>query len=222
MQATSWTGTTLLLKAQQLELRERVSLAPHTGPIRQIAGADVSLIRGSSRAWAGLVVLDYETLEVIDAQGIEDVLSMPYIPGYLSFREVPLLWKAWSQLAQKPDVVMVDGHGILHPRRLGVATHFGLVAGVPTVGCAKRRLVGDGEMPPNSAMEIRPVLLDGEPCGFSLRSRLNANPIYVSPGTGVSVEQSLDITQHCLRGYRLPEPTRLAHAFVNRFRKECG
>lgn len=222
MRPLPWTGTTSLLKAQQLELREQVSISPFTGQIRQIAGADVSLIRGSSRAWAGLVVLDYDTLEIIDMQGIEDVLSMPYVPGYLSFREVPLLWKAWSLLARKPEVVMVDGHGILHPRRLGVATHFGLIAGVPTVGCAKRRLVGEGEEPPNTAMELRPVLLDGEHCGFNLRSRRNANSIYISPGTGLSVDQSLEITRHCLRGYRLPEPTRLAHEFVNRFRRQCG
>ncbi len=222
MQSITWTGTTAELKTQQLALRDQVSLAPLQGPIRRIAGVDVSLIRGSVRAWAGLVVLDYDTLEVVETQGIEDVLSMPYVPGYLSFREVPLLWKAWSLLAYQPEVVMVDGHGILHPRRLGVATHFGLIAQVPTIGCAKRKLVGDGEVPPNTAMESRPVFLDGEQCGFNLRSRRNANSIYISPGTGLSLEQSFAIARHCLRGYRLPEPTRLAHAFVNRFRKQCG
>src|SRR5690606_11743545 len=99
---------------------------------------------------------------------------------------------------------------------------FGLVANVSTVGCAKRRLVGEGDEPPNTAMETRPVLLDGEQCGFNLRSRRNANSIYISPGTGVSLDQSFEIARHCLRGYRLPEPTRLAHEFVNRFRKQCG
>lgn len=222
MQAIAWTGTTSQLKVQQLALRDRVSLAPMEVPIRRIAGVDVSLVRGSPRAWAGLVVLDYDSLEVVETQGIEDILSMPYVPGYLSFREVPLLWKAWSLLAHKPEVVMVDGHGILHPRRLGVATHFGLVANVPTVGCAKRRLVGEGDEPPNTAMAARPVFLDSEQCGFNVRSRRNANSIYVSPGTGLSLEQSFDIARHCLRGYRLPEPTRLAHAFVNHFRRECG
>lgn len=219
MHIEPWTGTTAALKAQQLELKKKVSLEPMDRIPRLIGGVDISLNRGNPRAWAGIVVLDYETLQIVDEQGVNGLIEMPYIPGYLSFREVPLLLQAWNNLRRKPDLVIVDGHGILHPRQLGVATHFGLAANVPTVGCAKKKLVGETPIPGASPNAVEAVQLHGEVRGFCLRSRKNANPVFVSPGTGISLNQSLEVVRHCLRGYRLPEPTRLAHSFVNRIRK---
>lgn len=218
MDTVIWRGDTHALKAQQNQLREQVALTPFEAEPRLIAGTDVSLNRGSDTGYAGIVVLDWQTMETVEEAGVVGRLQIPYIPGFLSFREVPLLLEAWHKLAHKPEVVMVDGHGILHPRSLGVATHFGLEAGVASVGCAKKVLVGQYE-PPREPQQASPMYVDGQMRGYAYLSRKNCNPIYISPGTRMLPEDALRITQHCLRGYRLPEPTRRAHLFVNRLRR---
>lgn len=213
-----WQGNVQSLKEQQLSLRERVSLVSFTKQPRFIGGTDVSFNRGSDTAYAGVIVLEWDTLETVEESGVVGELSMPYVPGYLSFREVPLLMEAWQKLKCRPDVVMVDGHGILHPRSLGVATHFGLEAGVPSMGCAKKVLVGSFE-PPSQLHQATPMFINSELRGYAYQSRKNAGPVYLSPGTGMLPEDALRIAKHCLRGYRLPEPTRRAHLFVNRLRQ---
>ncbi len=218
MDAPQWHGTTAQFKEIQEQLREKVSIAPLTQLPTTIGGVDISLARGSRVVYAGIVVLDYATLEPLAYSGVVDQVEVPYIPGYLSFREVPALFKAWQRLTLKPDVVMVDGHGILHPRRMGVATHFGLVAQVPTLGCGKKPLVGEFTEPGPLPGSLSHVEYQGESRGFCYRSRKNSRPIFISPGTGMSVADALQIARACLRGYRLPEPTRLAHAYVNRLR----
>ncbi|MBC6905799.1 endonuclease V [Saccharophagus sp. K07] len=213
-----WQGNTVELRKLQERLREQISEAPLGRRPRTIGGADVSLNRGSKTVYAGIVVLDYETLQPITQSGVVEEVEVPYVPGYLSFREVPALYRAWGGLELKPDVVMVDGHGIMHPRKMGVASHFGLAAEVPSLGCAKKPLSGefiDPELLPGS---ISTVKYQGEMRGFCYRSRKNSRPIFISPGTGMSCDDALEITRHCLRGYRLPEPTRLAHLYVNQLR----
>ena len=217
MNVFEWHGSVALFKTQQEQLREQVDLRPLTHRPRTIGGADVSLNRGSKTIYAGIVVLDYETLEPIAYGGLRDLVEVPYIPGFLSFREVPALFKAWQLLEVKPDVIMLDGQGILHPRSLGVASHFGVVSGVPTLGCAKKPLVGEFAEPA-AVGEFTPVTYKNEKRGHCYRSRKNARPIFISPGTGMSIEDAFNITRHCLRGYRLPEPTRLAHEYVNQLR----
>lgn len=219
MQAFSWQGSVAPFKAQQEQLQRQVDLAPLVRVPRTIGGADVSLNRGSKTIYAGIVVLDYTTLEPVACAGLQDEVEVPYIPGFLSFREVPALLRAWQALAVKPDVVMLDGQGILHPRRLGVASHFGLAAGVPTLGCAKKPLVGEFAEPGAIAGEYTAVIYQGEQRGFCYRSRKNCRPIFISPGTGMGTDDALRIARHCLRGYRLPEPTRQAHDYVNRLRR---
>lgn len=213
-----WQGHTRQLKQLQMALRQRVELQPLGALPRLIGGADVSLNRGSNTAYAGIVVLDWHTMETVEESGAVGEFAIPYIPGYLSFREVPLLLAAWDKLQHKPDVVMADGHGVLHPRSLGVATHFGLEAGVASLGCAKKVLVGDYQ-PPSGLYQASPMSVHGELRGYAYLSRRNSNPIYVSPGTGMTADDALRIAIHCLRGYRLPEPTRRAHLFVNRLRQ---
>lgn len=218
MNVFEWHGSVALFKTQQEQLREQVDLRPLTRLPRTIGGADVSLNRGSKTIYAGMVVLDYATLEPVAYGGLQDEVEVPYIPGFLSFREVPALFKAWQLLEVKPDVIMLDGQGILHPRSLGVASHFGLVSGVPTLGCAKKPLVGEFAEPA-AVGEFTSVTYKNEKRGYCYRSRKNARPIFISPGTGMSIDDALNITRHCLRGYRLPEPTRLAHEYVNQLRR---
>lgn len=221
MKTYQWQGTVAPLEAEQLHLQQRVDISPLARSPRTIGGADVSLNRGSKILYAGIVVLDYATLEPLAYGGLKDEVEVPYIPGFLSFREVPALLKAWQLLEIKPDVVMLDGHGILHPRRLGVASHFGLIAGVPTLGCAKKPLVGAFSVPAEVG-DYTQVTYGEEMRGYCYCSRRNAQPIFISPGTGMDTEDALAITRHCLRGYRLPQPTRLAHEYVNQLRRQMA
>lgn len=218
MEKVQWQGNTQELRKIQERLRNDISLQPLAQPPRTIGGADVSLNRGSRVVYAGIVVLDFATLEPIARSGVVDEVEVPYIPGFLSFREVPALYRAWQALEIKPDVVMLDGHGIMHPRMVGVATHFGLVADVPTLGCAKKPLAGEFIDPEFVPGDITTVEYQKDMRGYCYRSRKNCRPIFISPGTGMSCEDALSITQKCLRGYRLPEPTRLAHEYVNQLR----
>lgn len=222
MQSTPWHGNTRAAKALQQSLQQRICLNDLGQTPRLIGGADISSNRFSKIVYAGIVVLDYQTLDIVERTGVVEEISFPYIPGYLSFREVPSLMKAWDQLTHKPDVVMLDGHGILHPRKMGVATHFGLEAKVPTLGCAKKRLVGDHKPVGTIPGSLQPVYVTEQLRGYLLCSRKNAKPIYLSPGTGMSCSDALAIGKHCLKGYKLPEPTRQAHLFVNELRVGHG
>ena len=219
MKTMIWEGHTADFKALQESLRAGIDLEPLQDQPRLIAGADISLNRGSRTVYAGIVVLDYQTLEMVEQQGVIEDVDVPYIPGYLSFREVPPLYKAWQKLLCRPDVVMLDGHGILHPRAMGVATHFGLTAKVATLGCAKKPLVGEFSEPAYTAGSAEPVNYQSETRGYILRTRRNVKPVFISPGTGMNCTDALQIAQHCARGWRLPEPTRQAHLYVNHLRR---
>lgn len=218
MERVQWSGSTQELRKIQERMRTEISLQPLAQPPRTIGGADLSLNRGSRVVYAGIVVLDYATMQPLARSGVTDEVEVPYIPGYLSFREVPALYRAWQALEIKPDVVMLDGHGIMHPRMMGVASHFGLVAGVPTLGCAKKPLAGEFIDPELVPGNLTTVTYQQDLRGYCYRSRKNCRPIFISPGTGMSCEDALAITRQCLRGYRLPEPTRLAHEYVNQLR----
>jgi deoxyribonuclease V len=205
----------------QKKMRERVRIEPLVKEIKTIAGADVSLNRFSNILFAGIIVLSFPDLQIIEYQTIKTETTFPYIPGLLSFREIPGLLKVWEKIKNRPDVVMVDGQGIAHPRRLGIATHFGIVADVPTIGCAKSILTGIFEIPeniPGSESKLYDKT-NHEIIGTIFRSKKNSKPLIISPGHTISIEQSVDIVKKCLRGYRLPEPTRQAHLLVNQFRK---
>jgi deoxyribonuclease V len=188
------------------------------GPLR-LGGADVSNTRfdPSRRVHAALVTLD-EAGAVAATACDGRAAGFPYIPGYLGFREVPALLACWARLDPKPDVILVDGHGLAHPRRLGLACHLGLVLDMPTIGVAKSLLVGEGEPGPEPGATA-PILWKGEVVGAALRSRRGARPLYVSVGHRVSLPTAVAIVLAATGGRRLPLPIRAAHAAANAARR---
>lgn len=205
--------------ALQQDLRSHVDLQPLQQPPRTIAGADISYNRFSDIIYAGIIVLDYTTQRPLCRSTVIGKMTFPYVPGLLSFRELPALMEAWQQLEERPDTIMLDGHGIAHPRRLGIATHFGLVSGCPSLGCGKSVLVGKFDPPPPVRGARSPMIHQGQTIGCALRTKDRVNPVYVSPGQGMSLEDAVSIALHCARGYRIPEPTRQAHLLVNELRR---
>jgi deoxyribonuclease V len=206
--------------AIQKDMQSLVRLESFDAEIHTIAGVDVSMNRFSNDLYAGVIVLSYPDLAPIAHSVVKDVASFPYIPGLLSFREIPALMKCFEKLKVTPDVVMVDGQGIAHPRRLGIAAHLGVLLDMPTIGCAKSRLYGTGIEPqhPGETMDLIDPKTD-ETIGAMYMVKARSKPIIISPGHRMTVADATSITVSCLRGYRLPEPTRLAHLLVNQFRK---
>lgn len=184
-------------------------------PPRYIAGADVGFEQGGEVTRAALVVLEYPSLKMVEHRIARIATTMPYIPGFLSFREYPALLAAWQQLQHQPDLLFVDGQGIAHPRRLGVASHFGLLVDVPTIGVAKSRLCGKFEPLDQEPGSRQPLMDKGEQIGWVLRSKRRCNPLFISPGHRISADTALHWVETCLQGYRLPEPTRWADAVAS-------
>ncbi len=191
---------------------------PFTTP-KTVGGVDVSVSIRSCHGWAGVVVLSFPDLEVVEESWAEGKIDFPYIPGLLSFREIPLILDALKDLSAEPDVFLCDGQGIAHPRRMGLASHLGVLLGKPTIGCAKSRLVGHYH-------EVGPMKGDyslltdkGETIGAALRTRSGTKPIFVSPGYGLSIRKAIDVALCCCMKYRIPEPIRAAHRLVNQLRR---
>jgi deoxyribonuclease V len=197
--------------ALQKELAGDVITSGDVTGLRLVGGADISAPRGSRIARAAVVVLSYPDLEVVEVRTCTTVLDFPYIPGLLSFRETPVILSLFDKLLDKPDLLFVDGQGIAHPRRMGIASHLGLWLDTPTIGCAKSRLCGE-----HTQVGLEPgsqsVLMDGdEVVGEVLRTRSGSRPLYVSSGHKISLENSVYWVLACTRGHRLPEPSHLAH-----------
>jgi deoxyribonuclease V len=208
--------------AYQNELREQIRIEHLDKPIHIIGGADISFNKYSEIVYAGITLLKYPEMTVIGHSSVISRTSFPYISGLLAFREVPALLEALNKLDVKPDLLVLDGQGIAHERRLGIATHFGLVTDVPTIGSAKSRLSGRYTEPDNNVFAQSPMYDRGEIIGIALRSKKNCNPIYISPGHRISMEQSVEVIKNCIKGYRIPEPTRQAHNLVNKVRIDDG
>lgn len=203
----------------QNELRKKVNIGERDFEIKTIAGADISLNLYSTTVYAGIILLSFPELKPLGYSLVRAETRFPYVPGYLAFREVPALYSAWNQMPAKPDVLVVDGHGIAHPRRMGIAAHFGALSGQPTIGSAKKILWGKFNEPVLTAGSYSPISDKGEVIGYTLRSKTNVKPVFISPGHLLSLQNTLDIMKQCLGKYRIPEPTRLAHELVNKFRK---
>jgi len=206
--------------ALQNRLRDRVRLQPLERPIRAVAGADISFNRFSDRIFAGIVVLGLPGLEIIESSGMRSRARFPYIPGLLSFRELPALLEAWEKLETRPDALILDGQGLAHPRRFGIACHAGLWLGIPTVGCAKSILVGKHDELGQEAGSRTPLIDKDERIGVALRTKKKVAPVFVSPGHLIDMNGAVDLVLRCLTRYRLPETTRQAHLMVNRMRME--
>ena len=205
----------------QKKLRERVRLEPLKRPVETIAGADISFNKFSPVVYAGLVVMRLPLLEVVEEVGVVSETRFPYVPGLLSFREAPSVLEAWAKLKTEPDAVMFDGQGIAHPRRVGIASHVGLILNRPTLGCAKSVLVGKYEEPAPERGDWTELVdpKNGETVGAALRTKTRTQPIFVSPGHLIDLEGAVQFTLAADGGYRQPEPTRRAHLLVNALRR---
>lgn len=202
---------------EQMRLRERVSLEDGFGDINRVAGVDVSVGRGSKEGRCGVVTLSFPDLEVLETRVHNALITFPYVPGLLAFREMPILLETWPMLQMTPDIVFVDGHGYAHPRRCGFACCVGLALDVPAIGCAKSRLIGSYDEPGLEAGSVSPLVAeDGDRIGDVARTRAGVKPVFVSPGHRVSFESAARLALACTRGHRIPEPTRLAHLLVTR------
>lgn len=218
-QLHAWDLTPTEAVALQKQLRDQVVLQPLPDNIELVAGADISYNKFSDVIYAGIVVLRLPALEVVTTSGIVTTTKFPYVSGLLSFRETPPLLEAWERLTVRPDVLILDGQGIAHPRRFGIGSHVGLLLHLPTIGCAKTLLVGKYEEPLEQAGNWSPLLHKDEIIGAALRTKTRVNPVYISPGHLADIPTAIDLALRCVNGYRIPEPTRLAHLFVNALRR---
>jgi deoxyribonuclease V len=203
----------------QKRLRERVRVVPLKKKVETVAGADISFNKFDPVVYAGVVVLRLPSLEVVEEVGVVSETKFPYVPGLLSFRESPSVLEAWAKLKTEPDAVMFDGQGIAHPRRVGIASHVGLIIKRPTFGCAKSVLTGRFEEPGEERGSWTPLVDKGETVGAALRTKTRVQPIFVSPGHLIDLEGAIELTLACDGGYRQPEPTRRAHLLVNALRR---
>src|SRR5215467_7994539 len=198
--------------ALQRQLALRIIREDQLDEVHHIAGVDMAINEENGMARAAVVLLSYPALDVEERHVHEEPVRMPYIPGLLSFRELPCILGAFKLLKQQPELVMVDGQGIAHPRRLGIASHLGLWLELPTIGCAKSILRGEYDRAAlgEEVGSWVPLIDRKEVIGAALRTRAHTNPMFISLGHRISLETSLRYVLACGRGYRLPEPTRLA------------
>src|ERR1044072_1700639 len=185
----------------QKELRDQVRIEPLKREVNLVAGCDISFNKFSDIVYAGIVVLRLPELEVVDSATVITKTRFPYIPGLLSFRETPALLEAWEKLNTSPDVVMLDGQGLAHPRRFGIACHFGLITERPTVGCAKTVLVGQYDEPDERAGSYSLMKNKGEIIGAAVRTKYRVAPVYISVGNLIDLPGAIDLALRCVKGY---------------------
>jgi deoxyribonuclease V len=203
----------------QKELAKRVVTRGKVENPEIVAGVDMAYDKATDQAFASVVVMEYPSFEVIDIYSRAGIISIPYVPGYLSFREAPLILDILEEI-DHIDLLYVDGQGIAHPRGLGLAAHVGLFVEIPTIGCAKSRLVGEYEDPDKEKGSFEPMYYKNQQIGTVLRTRTNVKPIFVSPGNKISIKQATKWALKAAVKYKLPEPVRLADKEVSRFKKE--
>lgn len=206
-----WDLSVTKAQALQPQLAERVVAKTSFDPaaLQTVAGVDVSFRGGMARA--AVVVLGFPDLEPVDSSLGKAPADFPYVPGLLTFREGPSVLNALEKLTTWPDLFIFDGHGIAHPRRIGLAAHMGVLLDHPSIGCAKSRLMGSHDEPGDVAGDWVPLYDHGEVIGAVLRSRTKVKPVYVSVGHRIDLSTAIDLVLQCTRGYRLPETTRYAH-----------
>ncbi|MBI2913644.1 MAG: deoxyribonuclease V [Chloroflexi bacterium] len=212
-----WRVTSAQARAIQARLVPRVIARGGPQEVRYVAAADIAFLdrpfgRQPALARAAAVLLSYPELEPVEQHVVEAPVAFPYVPGLLAFREVPVLARAFRKLERAPDLLLVDGHGLAHPRRFGIACHLGLLLDVPTIGVAKSRLIGAAAELPTQAGALAELTDGPDLIGLVLRTRDAVSPVYVSVGHRVGLRQAAEWVLRLCRGYRLPEPIRLADA----------
>jgi len=212
---SDWPTTPAAARAQQEQLRSRVIRHDDLGEVRRVAGLDVGFELQGTLTRAAVAVLSFPELALLESALVRRPTRFPYIPGLLSFREVPALLEALDRLSAPPDLLLCDGQGLAHPRRFGLACHLGVLSGLPSIGVAKSRLIGD-HGPLGPAQGDRTWLWDGdEIIGCLLRTRREVRPLYVSLGHRISLETAIRYVLACTTRYRLPETTRQAHRLAS-------
>lgn len=215
-----WDLTVAEARARQQAMRAQLVTQPPPGfAPRYVAGADVSMERFKHYGYAAVVVIDLETMETVDQASAQAELRFPYVPGYLSFREIPPLDLAWKELDVRPDLVVFDGHGYAHPRRFGLACHGGVLWDVPSIGCAKNPFIGTHPPVADERGATRPITHEGETIGMVVRTRAGAKPLYVSAGHRMDLPTAVEMVLRLAPRYRQPETTRRAHQLVNEHRR---
>lgn len=205
------------LREEQEKLASKVSLEDGFKEVKSVGGIDVAY--KDEKAFAACVVMNSEGTKIIEERRLSGKVSFPYVSTYLSYRELPMVKKVYANLKEKPDVLMIDGNGILHPRRIGIASHAGVEMNVPTIGIAKRLLMGKLGKVPEKIGDFSSILHEGSVLGMALKSSKSENYVYVSPGHMVSMRTSLELSKK-LCFHRVPEPTRRAHRMAAELRRE--
>lgn len=211
----SWNPSIAEAKAIQEQLRVYVITEDRLQAVHSVAGVDVGFDRAGKLSCAAVAMLGFPSLEPKNQSIAVIPTRFPYVPGLLSFREIPAILAALEKLADLPDLLLCDGQGIAHPRRLGLATHLGVLTDIPSIGVAKKRLVGVHDPVPNERGRWVSLKHEGERVGVVLRTRVNVKPIYVSPGHRISLATAIELVMRCTTRFRLPETTRAAHRLAS-------
>jgi deoxyribonuclease V len=210
-----WNPTPAEAVALQRAGYARLVLTDSVGTVRRVAGVDVGFEAAGAITRAAIAVLRYPELDLVETAIARRPTEYPYIPGLLSFRELPAVLDALDQVRTLPDLLLCDGHGIAHPRRFGIASHLGLLVDVPSIGVAKTRLCGRHAEPPDQRGAWTPLRADGAIIGAVVRTRVGTKPLYVSPGHRIGLETAVAYALGCCTRYRLPETTRQAHRLAS-------
>lgn len=213
-----WNVTIDEAKKIQLELKEMIKLSKVVKRVKLVAGTDVSYSKKTKMCFAAVSVFNFPEMELIEQCQAKGLATFPYIPGYLTFREAPILLKAFEKLIHIPDVVLFDGQGIAHPRMMGLAAHVGVTLDLPSIGCAKSRLVGEFQDPPTQAGSQTDLVYENKRIGAVVRTRENVKPVFVSPGFKITIEEAVEWILKTCTGYRMSEPIRMSHLKVNQIR----
>jgi deoxyribonuclease V len=216
-----WPRTVAEARAIQQRLRRRLVLRNGPRRVRLVAGADLAYRADGRRAWAAVVVMSWPELRTVEVATAAGRPRFPYVPGYLTFREGPLLLAAFARLRHRPDLWLLDGHGYAHPRRFGLACHLGVLLDLPTIGCAKSLLVGTVGDPGPARGDWSPIRWEGRVVGAALRTRHGVKPLFVSPGHRIGLRPAIRWVLACSR-FRVPEPVRAAEQVVNGLRRTSG
>ncbi len=217
----SWNIDIVEARAIQLELKEKIRLQKLSGPIRLVAGADVSYSKKVELCFAAVTIFKHPEMEIFEQTDSLGPISFPYVPGYLTFREAPILLNAFEKIEHVPDLILFDGQGIAHPRQMGLAAHLGLILNLPSIGCAKSILIGQFQEPLYEKGNWTDLIYQNNKIGAVVRTREGVKPVFVSPGYKITIEEAVYWVLNTCAGYRIPEPIRRSHLAVNQLRADC-
>lgn len=218
VQGHPWKVTIEEAKKLQKSLSSSIKIRKLPSTINRVAGFDVSYLKKENILIAGMILVDYPSLNFVDSFIVTDQIDFPYIPGYLSFREAPVLLRLINKYKDLAQVFVFDGHGIAHPRGLGIASHIGVLIDRPSIGCAKKKLVGEYIAPENERGAFSDLVYKKSLVGKVLRTKKDVKPVFVSVGNLVNLDEATQFVLNCSSKYRLPEPTRLAHLTVSEYK----